>query len=240
MDDLVKKFYWLIITTLVSLIIFLLTNFVKEVTHFQYYNPFNSKYKEWESLEDSLFTYQKARHETYQNIHNYIVTENRYNKLFFRNCYKTSSLADLRIKIDISIIDALIDSKKNQGLINDYTDGLIKWQNTLIEELKFWNFIGEYSFKFINDSTHFDLNRFKHDYKLIQHKYVASYATYLIYLSFNYHYWNPFIDIAKLLLKLFIYYLFIFGIFYLIINFLLPIGDEIWKEKVKKNPSQKD
>jgi hypothetical protein len=239
MNDLVKKFYWLIITTLVSLIILLLTNCVQDVTHFKFYNPFHSKYKEWENLEDSLLTSQKARYESHQKIHNYILTQKHYSKLFFKDCDNTASLADLRIKMDISIIDALIDSKKKQGLKTNEMDRLVKWQKTLSEELEFWNYIGEYSFKFLTDSTHFNASRFKYDYNLVRHKYIASYTTYFLYLGFNYQYWNPFLDIGKFLLKLYIYWLVILGIVYLMGKFLLPIGTEIWKEKVKNKPNKK-
>ncbi len=232
MNELTKKFYWFIFTGAFSLFIFLWTITFKQFENLPYYNPFDFNSEDWQDKLAPIAILKGERHEDLIEIQSQLDSATKIMSIDFRKYLNKSLTYDLIMRTNLVTVESMTN-EQNINKFNTRHKNLVAFVNNLkyqlISEIKLWELFGDYSITYLYDKASFDLPQFRADFIRQYNKLRA--------LELNWKETIPTTFVTgEMILAIAIIFLssmFTIGLGYFMIAILLPIGYEIWKEKIE-------
>ena len=231
MEELFKKFYWLIITSICSLLIFLFSLLFNQCGKAFTGNPLKlPSSSDWDKPLNTLSYQMGNRNRLLGSLCSMVDTLYKVKNFSFRKCLDLSLKYDLEIKENIVTVEKYIN-ELDQSKMFETSNFLESWytiKNRLNIELKLWELFGNYSLHYLKDKNSFDWQQFRIDIHRQNNELIAN--------GFR----NQFIKMPSFLSEFLPWFIIfiaistcIIGLIYLLIVYLVPIGLEIWNEKTE-------
>jgi len=234
MEDLFKKFYWLIISAVFSLFVFLLTLTFKQIGNIYFPNPIDIITEEWSTSLESIRKSRDNRAKEYIEINSRTDSLYKIQNFNFAKLFDNSINYDFQIRVQVERLDKIITETNiyintPMSVLND---AVINLKDQLECEIELWELYGNYSIAYLKNKRSFDWQQFRVDIKRQVNKYLALNISAML-LEFPI---GKFVtdSIISLLIIAFLAAC-IVGLSYIVVIFLLPVGLELWKEKTNNH-----
>lgn len=234
MDDFVKKFYWLILTSVLSGFIILSGSTHKAWDNIPFEFLFSYNKKEISKLTDSVLQGRDLRKHILEKMYNDLRSKT-YDTLPVSSILANSVKYDREIKIHIAYTETLIAvSEKYRGTENIITDIFRNFQNLLLAENDIWNYVGDSFLIYRQDKNQWSKAKFKIGLERLINKYEAQEERlrirHLEHIDIS--------DFQSRLIKDLIKFVFLTissaGLLVFIVFYIVPIGILLWNEKFSK------